>query len=86
MFSTKRTSAPLHWIELVLAMILLKYCSFAVTQQSLTHQMEYMHTCKLRLFCIYASSLAKGYDPLLSTLGRLSRNFVIPTYRPLADL
>ena len=32
------------------------------------------------------SSLAKGYDPLLSTLGRLSQNFVIPAYRSPADL
>ena len=26
------------------------------------------------------------FTPLLSTLGRLSQNFVIPAYLPLADL
>jgi hypothetical protein len=35
---------------------------------------------------VLTSSLAKGYDPLLSTLGRLNQNFVIPAYRPLVDL
>ena len=35
---------------------------------------------------ITLSPVDYGYDPLLSTLGRLSQNFVIPAYRPLADL
>jgi len=34
---------------------------------------------------IFASQGLRS-TPLLSTLGRLSQNFVIPVYRPLADL
>ena len=43
---------------------------------------------KLSTPLLWSSSLAKGYDPLLSSppLAELSQNFVIPAYRPLADL
>ena len=39
----------------------------------------------VRLYYIFASQGLRS-APLLSTLGRLSQNFVIPAYRPLADL
>ena len=37
------------------------------------------------LYDIFASQGLRS-APLLSTLGRLSQNFVIPAYRPLVDL
>jgi hypothetical protein len=65
---------------------------------SVFRMISYIYTQPPSLFCMYTftehlssppvftSSLAKGYDPLLSILGRLSQNFVIPAYRPVVDL
>ena len=45
---------------------------------------EYIYI-NAKVLCIFASQGLRS-APLLSTLGRLSQNFVIPAYRPLADL
>ena len=44
-----------------------------------------MSNCHIICYIIFASQGLRP-APLLSTLGRICQNFVIPAYRPLADL